>query len=401
MIKTLLSVTGIVAFSVSSIVYARSIAYQKIQDVLVRLNAQEIPDFIDDGHLQGLRQALQNSLDYYQTLPSNTPFLFGNDLYQAKDLIQSLKILNEFLESKPTPEQFNRFIKKHFLVYRSNGVEGKDKITFSAYYVPTLEASLVQDPIYRYPLYARPPELVDVYLEKFDPKKRGERIVGQVQGPELIPYFTRAQIDSEGLLRGRALEIAWAKNPVDIFLLQIQGSGRIETPEGIPYHIRYAGDNGLPYHSLGQYLIENDRIPKAEFNRERMVAYLNSQSEEKRQEILNTNPRYIFFDIGPITNPILGSLLVPLTAERSIASDPKFYPPGALAWISTQQPQWDADGNRVGTEPLSRFVMNQDEGGAIKGTGRIDFFAGQGIKAQKKAETLWYTGELYFFIKKP
>jgi membrane-bound lytic murein transglycosylase A len=132
-----------------------------------------------------------------------------------------------------------------------------------------------------------------------------------------------------------------------------------------------------------------------------MVEYLNALPDEARQKALNVNPRYIFFELAPSTTPTRGSLMVPLTAERSIASDPQCYPPGALAWIRTQRPVVDEQGQVKGLKNLSRFVLSQDEGGAIKGPGRIDFFVGKGLRAEKTAESLWYPGELYFFVRRP
>ena len=121
----------------------------------------------------------------------------------------------------------------------------KKNVTFSAYHEHTLTASLKRSRTFRYPLYARPKELVDVFLDKFSSKNKGERIVGKKEGAELVPYYTRKDIDSGGILKGRGLEIAWAKDPMEILFLQIQGSGWIELPDSTQtYHIRYAGDNG-------------------------------------------------------------------------------------------------------------------------------------------------------------
>jgi membrane-bound lytic murein transglycosylase A len=368
---------------------------------LVPVSAEEAPKLLDDSNLQDLKKAIEHSLEYYSGLPSSSSFLFGKDIYFAEDLAGSLAELSDFLKRDSSAAGLDRFIRSRFRIYRSRGAAVSGKVTFSAYHEHSMKAALKPTEEYRYPIYARPPDLVDVVMENFDPQRKGERIVGRAEGKALVPYYTREEIDSKKVLQGKGLEIAWAKDPLDILFLQIQGSGWIQAPESSEtFHIRYAGDNGRPFRSVGSVLIETGAIPKEQFNRAALVQYMKSQTEEKRQSILNQNPRYIFFEIVSSTNSTRGSLLVSLTAGRSIASDPKFYPQGALAWISTEKPAFDAEGKFAGTKPLSRFVLNQDEGGAIKGCGRIDFFAGGGVQAERMAQKLWYPGELYFFVKK-
>lgn len=370
------------------------------------MNPGEIPSFSDDGNLRNLEDAVKNSLSYYQRLPPKTSFFFGKKEFTVSDLIQTMESLRDFLSQSSSIAEFNRFLRQEFLIYKSSGISdqeppAKESITFSAYHEHSLKASLIRTKEYRYPLYARPPDLVDVVSENFDSNRKGERFVGRAEGPSLVPYYTREEIDTKKILEGKGLEIAWAKDPLDILFLQIQGSGWIEIPESTQtYHIRYAGDNGRPFRSVGLYLIEQGEIPKKEFSRKRLIEYMKAQTEPKRQFILNQNPRYIFFEILSPTNTTRGALLVTLTARRSIASDPKYYPPGALAWIKTVQPVPDSEGNLTATAPLTRFVLNQDEGGAIKGPGRIDFFVGGGEEAERMAQKLWYPGELYFFVNK-
>ena len=370
---------------------------------LVPVPADRVPNFTDDGSLPDLKKAVEHSLEYYSGLPPNASFLFGKDVYTLEEMTGSLRDLNKFLGSLPAPDasRLNGFIRGRFQVYRSAGMDGRGKVTFSAYHEHSLKASLVPTREYRYPIYGRPPDLVDVYSENFDSRRKGERIVGRVDGKILVPYYTREEIDSKKILQGKGLEIAWAKDPLDILFLQIQGSGWIQVPDSTQtYHIRYAGDNGRLFRSVGSYLIETGAISKEQFSRAALVDYLAKQSEEKRQSILNQNPRYIFFEILSSTNSTRGSLLVSLTRGRSVATDPQCYPQGALAWIKTERPLFDSAGNFAGAGTLERFVLAQDEGGAIKGPGRIDFFAGGGIEAEKTAQRLWNPGELYFFVKK-
>ena len=361
----------------------------------------DFPIFHDEDDLKGLNEAVEQSLNYYRQLPPGTTVRFGADAYSSEQMADSMMALGQFLGRHPSIDELNRFIRTSFNVYRASGAGERGEVVFSAYYEASLRASLAQTAEYRYPIYARPPDLLDAQLGDFDPSKKGERIAGRADGRNLVPYYTREDIDSRKVLQGEKLEIAWARSPLDIFFLQIQGSGWLETPEGEHFHIRYAGDNGRPYRSVGQYLIESGAMSKADFSKPNMVRYLDTLSEAARQQILNEDPRYIFFELTSATTPTRGSLLVSLTPERSIASDPKVYPPGALAWISSRRPVLDASGAKRGAKPFSRFVLNQDEGGAIKGPGRIDFFVGRGPLAEKTAESLWYPGQLFFLVHRP
>lgn len=375
------------------------------KDLLVLVPTHQAPEFKDDGDLNDLKKAILSSMQYYQTVPANTLFDFGKDHYDATRLIFSLEHLLKFLDNSPSPNELNNFIRKEYLIYRSVGLnssrEEESNIIFSAYHEYSLKASLSKSSEYRYPIYSRPPDLIDVYLENFDPQRKGERIVGRVEGNKLVPYYTRKDIDSGKILKDKDLEIAWAKDPLDILFLQIQGSGWIKLPQSTEtYHVRYAGDNGRAFRSVGTYLIESKAIPKDKFSRSIMIEYLSKLSEEQKRNVLNQNPRYVFFEIVSSTHLTRGSLLVPLTAGRSIASDPHIYPPASLSWIKTKKPVLNEQGQLIGNEPISRFVLNQDEGGAIKGPSRIDFFWGGGEQAERVSQKLWYPGELYFFVKK-
>lgn len=361
------------------------------------------PRFDDDGDAEGLKNSLASSLTFYANLPPETTFYFGAEAFNARQMAQSVQSILDFLKASTSTAQLCDFIQRDFLIYRSTAPSvSSPTVTFSAYYEHSLKASLVPTAEYRFPIYGRPTDLVDVEMGNFDPSRKGERVVGRVETGKLIPYYSRKEIDSDKALKGKGLEIAWTKDPLDILFLQIQGSGWIQIPDSTAtYHIRYAGDNGLPFRSVGLYLIESGAIPRAEFSRAKMIDYMKKLSDDKKQSILNQNPRYIFFEIVSSTNLTRGSLMVPLTAGRSVATDPKFYPQGALAWIRTERPLFDAQGNLKGRNPLTRFVLNQDEGGAIKGPGRVDFFVGGGAEAEWTAQKLWYPGDLYFFIKKP
>ncbi len=320
----------------------------------------------DDGPREELKTSVRRSLDYYKNLPSDKTYVFGSHSFTVSRLQDTLET---FLGLLDLPEEdFQRELNRRFDFYASPGTDGNGSVRFSAYYEHTLPASLRRTDEYRYPIYSRPTDL-----------KEGR------------PYHTREAIDSRGALQGKGLEIAWARDPLDIYYLQVEGSGWLVLPdEPKPVRIRYAGNNGHPYRSIGLYLIEKGLIPKKDFNRHVMEAYIEAHPEE-RQTIINYNPRYVFFslDRGPRSQDTLGSLRLPLTPWRSVATDPAVFPPGSLSWMEVD-----------GETPVTRFVVSQDEGGAIKGPGRVDYFVGAAEGAEDYAARFWRTGRFYLLLKK-
>ena len=264
-----------------------------------------------------------------------------------------------------------------------------------------ISVRLTPDKKYRFPLYARPPDLVDVDLSAFDGAYQGMRVSGRREGQKIVPYPTRADIDSRMILHAKGLEIAWSKDPLDILDLQIEGSGWLDFGKGKIHRVRYDGDNGRKYKSVGQYLISSGRIPAKQFSRQAFLKYLATH-EEERQELLNVNERYIFFrmDVSSAGAYAYGNIDVPLTSGRSIATDPKLFPKGILTWIDTTQALVTSHDRVKGSKALKRFMLNQDEGGAIQGPGRVDIFAGHGNKAKLFATHVWNKGKLYFLVKK-
>jgi membrane-bound lytic murein transglycosylase A len=386
---------------------------------LVRLEPQETPAFEDDLDTVSLHAAAFQSMSYYQSLPQENLYVLGSDTYTARDLFESMAALVTLLEDQPNRRDWLPMINKSFAVYQSVGVDSDKTVVFSSYYEPTIPARLAPDPIYKFPLYARPADLVDVNLSLFDPAYQGARVTGRLDGRGLVPYPTRADIDSRKILKDQGLEIAWAKDPLDILDLQIEGSGWLDFGKGNLKRVRYDGDNGRRYKSVGQYLIATGRIPAQKFSRQAYLRYLKRHPEE-RQELLNVNERYIFFriDAGTTSLYAYGNIDVPLTPWRSIATDPKLFPKGALAWISVGEtasltPTLSLQGRGQGRpkgEPrvrdgrrsaiVQRFMVNQDEGWAIQGPGRVDIFVGHGKKSKAFATHMWNKGHLYFLVKK-
>ena len=366
--------------------------------VMNQISAASYPRFSDDWEYDGLAYAITKSLSYLRKIPQDRIFVFGPDRYDTRHMIKSLEYFLEFLQNDPSTRELKDFIKDNYRVYRSVGRDGKGEVLYTGYYEPHLRGSLYQKAEYPYPIYARPRDLISIDLSLFSDKFKGERIVGRFTDQTLVPYYDRKVIESENALANKAEVLAWVKDPIDIFFLQIQGSGKVYLDNGEVINVHYHTTNGRPYRSIGKLLIDENKITVEEMSMQKIRAYLNAHPEETGS-VLNHNPSYIFFKIesdGP-----LGNINVRLTPGRSIAVDRKIFPPAALTYINTKKPLIDSAGNITGWSDFSRFALNQDTGGAITGPGRADLFWGNGNYAEIAAGHLKYPGKLHFLILKP
>ena len=364
---------------------------------MVRRSTFSYPDFSDDLELDGLEHSLLKSLVYLQRVPAERTYQFGKDRFEAAHLIKSLQYFLDFIRTNPSNRELKKFIRSNYIVYQSVGRDQKGEVLFTGYYEPHLSGRLYRDEEYRYPIYALPNDLIEIDLSAFNEKYDGENIVGRYTGKTVVPYYDRQQIDEEDALAGKAEPLAWVKDPVDVFFLQIQGSGKIFLDSGEVINVHYHGTNGRPYRSIGRLLIEEQKIPKEEMSMQKIRSYLKAHPEEMAP-VLNHNPSYVFFMLEP-EGP-LGYINVLLTPGRSIALDKRIFPPAALAYIRTKKPVVNAAGQIDSWTDCNRFVLNQDTGGAIRGPGRADLFWGNGPYAEIAAGHLAHTGKLYFMILK-
>lgn len=364
---------------------------------LVRLFADQLPFFADDMDPASLETAIEKSLRYYTRAAGSGPYRMDESMVTVRELKESLLALREILRRDEPAETKQKRIRETFDVYRSTGLDGKDAVLFTGYFEPILDGSLKKTAKYKYPVYKTPADAVVVNLGKFREKDQGNQLVGRVKNGELVPYHSRSEIEDFAALAGRNLEIAWVDDRINLFFLHTQGSGKIRLPNGKLLQIGYATKNGRPYQSVGRFLIDTGKITQQDISYRAIKRYLREHPEDL-SEILGHNESFIFFrevKEGPV-----GSLGEVLTAGRSIATDPAVFPRGALAFIRTQKPILDREGNVVSWVPFSRFVVGQDAGGMIKGAGRVDLFCGTGDQAEMLAGSLKERGELYFLVKK-
>ena len=265
---------------------------------------------------------------------------------------------------------------------------------FTGYFDPEVPGSRTEGGRYRSPLLGRPPDLVQVDLAPFNPDLKGSSIAGRVQDGRLVPYYDRAEIDA-GVLARRRLELLWLADPVDVFVLQVQGSGRVDLPDGHVVRVTYAGQNGRPYVPIGRVLADRGQIPLAQVSLATIRTWLE-QHPAQAAEVMAQNPSYVFFrevnDLQPDEGPP-GALGVPLVPGRSIAVDRAFIPLGAPVFIATTDPL-------TGT-PLQRLMLAQDIGGAIKGPTRADIFFGWGHAAGQRAGEMRAHGREYLLLPRP
>jgi membrane-bound lytic murein transglycosylase A len=367
-------------------------------EVMAQVSSFSYPRFTDDLNYDGLEHCISQSLTYLHKIPEDRKFVFGADQYDTLHMIKSLEHFLEYIRSNPSPDDIKEFIKADYRVYRSVGRDGRGEVLYTGYYEPHLRGSLFQSEEYPYPIYARPPDLISIDLSLFSDKYKGEKIVGRYTDETVVPYHDREDIESQNALEGKAEVLAWVKDPIDVFFLQIQGSGKVYLDNGEVINVHYHATNGRPYRSIGKLLIDENKITVEEMSMQKIRAYLNMHPEQM-DYVFNYNPSYVFFKLEP--DGPLGNINVRLTPGRSIALDRRIFPPAALAYINTQKPLIDSTGNITGWSDFSRFALNQDTGGAITGPGRADLFWGNGNYAEIAAGHLKYPGNLYFLILKP
>lgn len=242
---------------------------------------------------------------------------------------------------------------------------GNPPALFTGYYEPVLDGSTTRTSRYRYPIYARPPELRDG-----------------------TAYYSRSQIEG-GAISGRGLEIAWLDDPVEVFFLHIQGSGRIRLPDGRMMRVGYAGKNGHAYRSVGQEMVRRGTHTPDQVSAQSIRSWVRN-NPGPGHAMLDHNPSYVFFrrlpDLAAHKGPI-GAMGRSITGMRSLAIDPRFNPLGAPIWI-------EKDGRR----PLRRLMVAQDTGGAIKGAQRADIFFGTGAEAGEEAGTVKDGGRMLLLL---
>ena len=360
--------------------------------MLKPISSFSYPKFEDDMAMDGLSHAIEQSLCYYRKLDPEQRIAFGENTFPVGEVLNAMAEFSAFVAARPSPECLREFIHQRFRLYQIGGADG-ESVKFTGYYEPVIKGALASSDAYPHPIYGKPRDLVTVDLSGFSEEFQGKRITGRWTGETFVPYHDRIAIETTGALEGYADILAWTDDPVDLFFLQIQGSGKLILEDGGILRLQYAASNGKPYRSIGKWLVEQGRIEKERMSMQAIREYLAAHPQE-REDILRVNPSYVFFEAGE--NGPKGAIGVALTPGRSIATDSRLFPKGALAFIMTRKPLIDAKGEICEWRDFSRFVVNQDTGGAIRGPSRADIFWGSDDYAKIAAGHLQHMGALYF-----
>lgn len=332
----------------------------------------------------GDRQALLKSIDYSLRYLASPGAAQAYQRYRVPGITRSrvrrsVARFRQLVVASRSPAQLQAAVKREFVFYKSVGKDNQGTVLFTGYFEPIYAASRKRTAEYRYPLYRLPKDFN--------------------RWP--TPHPTRTQLEGEdGLgknspLRGQ--ELVWLRDRFEAFLVQVQGSAKLQMPDGKLMTVGYAAKTNYPYVSVGREVVKDGKLPLEGLTLGVLINYFHSFPAELDQ-YLPRNQNFVFFQ-ETYGQPARGSIGVPVTAERSIATDKSLMPPGALALINAPIPSPNTSG-QLESRMVNRYVLDQDTGSAIKGAGRVDIFMGTGPRAGDRAGNINGTGELYYLLLK-
>ncbi|MDR2112222.1 MAG: murein transglycosylase A, partial [Candidatus Accumulibacter sp.] len=289
-----------------------------------------------------------------------------------------------------------RFFESRFAPYRLTNPDGSTQGLVTGYYEPLLRGSRARTAEYAQPVLGVPPDLLTIDLSEALPDLKHRRLRGRLEGNRVVPYYSRAEIVARGLADIYPERVLlWVDDAVELFFLQIQGSGRVRLADGNMVRLGYADQNGHPYKSIGRALAERGEIPLEQASMQGIQDWARA-NPSRLAGLLDINPSYVFFREMPSSGKDddaegpPGALGVPLTPGRSIAVDPRHVPLGAPVFLSTTEP--------LAQRPLARLMLAQDTGGAIRGVVRADFFWGFGADAGVQAGRMKQPGTMWVLL---
>ena len=285
------------------------------------------------------------------------------------------------------PAALRAWFEAGFRPWAATNPDGSRNGLVTGYYEPLLNGSRQRNAKATVPVFGPPDDLIVVELADLYPELKHMRLRGRLDGRKLVPYYSRAELESRESKRS---PILWVDDPIDFFFLQIQGSGQVRLPDGSRIRLNYADQNGHPYRSIGKWLLDQGQLKPGEASMQGIKAWA-SANPSRRNELLNTNPSVVFFrELAADGSGPPGALAVPLTPERSIAVDPRHIPLGAPVWLSTTRPNSE--------QALTRLMLAQDTGGAIRGVVRADFYWGTGDEAGAQAGKMRQQGRMWVLL---
>jgi membrane-bound lytic murein transglycosylase A len=330
---------------------------------------------------KALINSINQSLKYLQTPRAEADYQnYPVAGITRSRVVESLIRFRELVQTSKSAKQLHDAVKREFTLYQSIGSDKKGAVLFTSYYEPIYEASRVPTAEYRYPIYRIPPDL-----------SSWQR-----------PHPTRLDLEgADGLQAAKSklkgLEFFWFRDRMEPYMMQIQGSARLKLTDGTQTHVGYAGNIAQNYKSIGKSLAESGKVPLEGMTMPKILDYFRKYPQELNVYIPK-DPSFVFFQENYGVTAT-GSTSVPITADRSIATDKALMPPGALALIRAYLPFPNNKGD-MEHRIVSRYVLDQDAGGAIKGAGRVDYFAGAGKIAGERAGVTVGRGQLFYLLLK-
>lgn len=357
---------------------------------LEELAPEAFPAFADDLDYAGLDEALGRSAAHLARVAAGDPgrtLAFGKERVPVQRVQATLARFRALALARPPPAELAAALRREFRVFRSVG-DGRGKVLFTGYYLPELRGALRRGGRYTVPLHRAPDDLVVVRAKDFS--HLDADLIGRVQDGRLVPYPTRAEI-GRGALGAAKADLCYVDSAVDAFFTEIQGSGVVRFEDGTSRVVTYAGKNGHRYAAVGAELVRRGALAKEEVSMQAIRAWLRANPSEQ-EALLATNPSYVFFRFAEAATGALG---VPVTPDRTIAADARVFPKGALAFVETERP---VDATSGTMRPFSRFVLDQDAGGAIRTSARVDLYLGSGAYAENAAGRMRQPGRLYYLL---
>ena len=357
--------------------------YSKEKLILTITKFTQLPGWANDNHGEAI-VAFLKSCDRILTFPKNRNIGTKDIIIKASDWHDAC------LAAKSTNINGKEFFQEYFTPFLVSNSKKGEKGLFTGYFEAELKGSKTKSSAYPYALYSKPNDLVKVNLGNFNKELSGKSIVGHVKNGRLKPYPTRKTIEA-GYLNNKNFEMLWINDAVDLFLLQVQGSGRVILENGSVIRVGFAAHNGRAYKSIGRALINWGEIKPHQASWNGIKNWI-ANNPDRAAELFAVNPRFIFFKQIFGDGPI-GAQNVALTPTRSMAIDRRYIPLGLPIWLDTLKPGGS-------TAPLQRLLITQDTGGAIKGMVRGDFFWGYGNAALKYAGVMKSSGRYFILLPK-
>lgn len=341
-------------------------------------------DLSDDLNFDALTGVLQEQSAWLRK--TNGTMHFGPKTVSAASYADKLDGLIDAIAGGG--QAATTYLQQNFVLYDVYGADDWGKVRLTSYFEPVIKGSRRPTADHPEPVLKRPDDLLTIATNLYwDPIKGVSSMRGRMDPKKpnrVVPYFSRAEI-AAGALKDRQLALAYV-DPIEAFFMQVQGSGSIDFDDGATLRVGYADQNGHPYKAIGSLLL--DVIPKEKMSMDAIVAHLHTLHAAARNKILDANPSYVFFEERH--GPALTSNTTAAIGGRTIATDAKYFPKGALALLRFIPPGR--------TDKTARLVADQDSGGAIKGGGRVDLFWGRGKEAGSVAGTIDQTAELAYLV---